>query len=192
MKVKLFFVSMLTVFLSMTISGALGAEPKDLIVKTNNDLTKITSKKKVNLEKIIAVLEKSTDFKSLSNGVLNKYCKKLTPEQCKELKSVFEELLKYSTSSKLSKYEAEKTDYLDETVKGSKAVVKTKVRADKRTVKINYELKKIGGKWKISNYIVDDVDTIKNYKKQFRKLFRKKTYEEIVSKLRKKIKKYKK
>ena len=69
---------------------------------------------------------------------------------------------------------------------------KTKVKSDNRSVKLNYEFKKIGSGWKIVNYIVDDVDTIRNYKKQFRRLFKKNTFEQIIKNLEKKIRKYKK
>ena len=75
------------------------------------------------MKKIIDVLEKYTSFEDLSNSVLDKYCKKLTDAQCTEIKGVFIELLKYSTSSKLSKYKVENTEYIGETIKSTTAVV---------------------------------------------------------------------
>lgn len=151
--------------------------------------------KKINSSKIkhnIAnVLEENTCFDCIASEVLDKYCKKLSDEQCKEIKEVFTEMLKYSTAEKLSMYSAEKIEYLGEESKGSSTIVKTKVISDNRTVKINYELKNINGQWKIVNYIVQDINTIKNYKKQFRTLFRKQSYDKIIKKLKSKLEEYK-
>jgi hypothetical protein len=44
----------------------------------------------------------------------------------------------------------------------------------------------------IVNYVVDDIDTIRNYKKQFMRLFAKKTFDQVMERLRKKIADYEK
>ena len=44
-----------------------------------------------------------------------------------------------------------------------------------------------GDTWVIVNYVVDDVDTVRNYRKQFTQLLAMKTFEQVMSQLEKKI-----
>jgi hypothetical protein len=42
----------------------------------------------------------------------------------------------------------------------------------------------------IVNYVVDDIDTVRNYKKQFMRLFARNTFDRVMERLRKKIAAY--
>ena len=54
------------------------------------------------------------------------------------------------------------------------------------TLDYHMELQQEG--WRIINYITDDVDTIRNYRKQFRRLFAENSFQEIMQRLTNKIK----
>ena len=55
-----------------------------------------------------------------------------------------------------------------------------------------YHLEHMSGKWMIVNFVVDDVSSIRNYKKQFLCLFYRCTLQEVIERLQKKIVEYEK
>jgi ABC-type transporter MlaC component len=55
---------------------------------------------------------------------------------------------------------------------------------------LNYLLERVDGQWLVHNYVVDDVNTIRNYTKQFIRLFARNTYDTIIRRLEKKIEEY--
>jgi phospholipid transport system substrate-binding protein len=190
MKVKLISISLVLLLVTTTMLFAANS-PISVIKQTNKDLTKKTDGKKADIEIIVDVLEQSTDFESIATSVLAKHCKKISKDECKRINEVFVELLKYSTAKKLRNSNENTTEYLSEKISKKSATVHTIVKSGKRKVKIDYQMESKDGSWKIINYIVDDIDTIKNYKKQFKRLFKKSSVDEIIAKLEKKIKKYK-
>ena len=88
-------------------------------------------------------------------------------------------------------YKSEKINYDKEEIKGNKATVKTTLVSRDKQVRIDYQLEKVGNKWQIVNYIVEDIDTVDNYKKQFTRMFKKDTFEKIINNLKQKTTTYK-
>ena len=91
----------------------------------------------------------------------------------------------------MGRYRAEGFRYLNEEVTGNKAIVKAIAFYKDDEVQLDYQFERgDSGQWKITNYILDDIDTVRNYKKQFTRLFAKKTFDKVVERLRKKIADY--
>lgn len=188
---KLQLTSLIAVIIALfAISQANAAAPNDLIKNSNKkiqDIIKSGAGQRANQEKIKGILESITDFNKIAEDVTSAQCRSLKPEQCKRFKSVFTELIKYSTAKKLSKYKADKIDYQKEEISGNHCTVKTVVYAKDKKANINYQMEKINNKWLITNYIVDDINTTGNYKKQFARLFKTKSFDQVISNLEQKV-----
>lgn len=187
---SIFALLMLAIF---TQSNA-AESPTDVIKNGNKKIAEAVSSTKNPAqltEKISAILADITNFNTLSNNVTAGFCKNLTADQCKLFNSSFIDLIKTSTASKLSKYKSEKINYDKEEIKGNKATVKTTLVSKDKQVRIDYQLEKVGNKWQIVNYIVEDIDTVDNYKKQFTRMFKKDTFEKIINNLKQKTTTYK-
>jgi len=141
-------------------------------------------------DEIYRVIDGVTDFEAMAGAAAERSCGDLTGEQCREFKDVFIELLRISSVKKLGRYRAESFDYLGERRDEGQAVVETSARFGEDTVSLVYYLTLGEGKWRITNYVVDDVDTVRNYRKQFKRLFRTKSYDEVVQRLRDRIASY--
>lgn len=139
---------------------------------------------------IYAAIDGVTDFESIASSVTSKFCRKLTEEQCRLFGDVFVRLLRTSSTRKLGRYRADRFEYHGEEGEGEAAVVRTTAYFGDDQVTLDYSLEKKGGKWVIVNYVVDDVDTIRNYRKQFTRLFSKKSFEQVIERLEKKIASY--
>ena len=138
-------------------------------------------------DEIFRIIDDVTDFEAMATAATERVCGDLTAEQCREFKDVFIELLRISSVKKLGRYRAESFEYLGERRDDGRAVVETTARFGEDDISLVYYLTFGEGKWRITNYVVDDVDTVRNYRKQFKRLFRTKSYDEVVQRLRDRI-----
>ncbi len=172
------------------------AAPSPLsVVKTSNTQVQniLKGKDKVDPateQKIYHIIDAVTSWSYISRNATAMSCRKLTSAQCKKFNRTFQKLLKVSSIKKTGRYRAEGFEYKGQRFYGSTAIVKTIAIYKKDRVALNYHLKKLGGRWVIINYVVDDVDTIRNYKKQFRLMFRRKSFNDVISILENRIKRY--
>jgi phospholipid transport system substrate-binding protein len=141
---------------------------------------------------LLAIIDDVTDFSAISSRVIERFCENLTPAQCENFDRVFQRLLRVSSIKKMGRYRAERFVYLEEEINEDTAIVKTLAYYEGDEVHLNYLLELEDGKWMIHNYIVDDVNTIRNYKKQFIRLFARNTFDAIIERLKQKIAEYEK
>lgn len=139
---------------------------------------------------LFAVIDPITEFDGMANTVLNPFCGKLAPGQCEEIKRTFARLLRLSSIKKLGRYRADRFDYDGEEITGEAAVVRTFAWYKQERIPLDYHLAQRPQGWVIANYVVDEVDTIRNYRKQFTRLFAQETYAQVHERLLRKISEY--
>ena len=175
-----------------------GATPMEVVKISNQQVTDHLKGSSQKMDpavekKVFAIIDEVTDFDLLADRVVTTFCPKLKPTQCKEFKQVFIELIRTSSVKKLGRYRADKFEYLGEEPLQEGVVVKTLAyyKADK--VELNYTLERRapGAPWKIANYVIDGVDTVRNYKKQFTRLLAQESFEKMIERLKRKIEEYK-
>jgi len=136
---------------------------------------------------LFKIIDGVTDFAAISARVTRPFCPKLSDAECRELDLTFQRLLRVSSIRKLGRYRADRFEYLGEEVKAGTALVQTLAYYQDERVRLNYELELGAGRWRIVNYIVDDIDTIRNYKKQLIRLFARNEARQVIERLQKKI-----
>lgn len=187
-------VTILSWTLLATAQLAAAATPREVLEQSNNQVLAIyASSERIDAEtesEIYRIIDGVTDYESIAGEVTSRFCQDLTEEECQRFKEVFIRLLRISSIKKLGRYRADSFDYLDEEIDGDKAVVRTVAYYNDEKVALDYVLESRKGMWRIVNYIVDDVDTIRNYRKQFRRLFAKKSYEQVIERLEERIASY--
>jgi phospholipid transport system substrate-binding protein len=184
-KLHLISIACIALFIALTANAA-GETPTDVIKKANGriaDIQKNNSERSAIAPLVEKVLESVTGFSTIADRVSGAICSS-DDAKCKEFNSAFENFLKASYAQKLSKYKSDKTDYLGESKKGSKTLVRTKVSSGNKSVKLDYELEKINKKWVITNYIFDDINTVENYKKQFKRMLKKDSMDKVIRNLK--------
>ena len=121
------------------------------------------------------IISGATDFSSMSGAVMSAFPRTMTASQRSEFRAAFEELLLLSSVKKMGRYRADRFEYGNQSINGNRAFVKTVAVYTKKDgrvdrVRLDYTLTLSGGRWMISNYAMDDVDTVRNYQRQFRVL----------------------
>ncbi len=174
----------------VAISAYAADSPMDVVKKSNDKVSAINAKhSKLDAkakEQMLYVISSVTSWSAMSDAVASRL-RDMDGKQKEEFKGKFEELLKVTSVNKLGRYRADKFEYTEEKIDGNKASVKTLAHYKKEKVELVYELEKIDGKWMIVNYIVDGVDTIRNYQKQFYRLLKKKSFEGVIDIIEKNI-----
>jgi len=186
--------SYLLIFLSMVFAQE--QNPLTVVRNSNQEVQNILKGKEIiNKEteaELLSIINGVTDFSAISRQVIERFCKNLTLAQCEKFDDVFQRLLRVSSIKKMGRYRAERFDYLGEEITGNTAIVKTIAYYEGDDFQLNYHLVSVQGQWMVHNYIVDDVNTIRNYTKQFIRLFARSTYEAIIRRLEQKIAEYEK
>lgn len=127
-----------------------------------------------------AVLERF-DFGEMARRSLATHWRDLTPQQQQEFANLFTDLLERSYVDKIENFSDEKIVYLAEQVDQDVATVKSKIVTKKnQEIPIDYKLLQRDGKWAVYDIIIEGVSLINNYRVQFNKIIRSKSYPELV------------
>lgn len=136
---------------------------------------------------LLRIIDEATDFTTISRRVTESFCEKLSAAECAEFAQTFRALLRASSTRKLGRYRADRFEYLGEDIGRDTATVRTVAFYKEDSVRLDYQLERSGDRWAIVNYLVDDVDTVRNYKKQFLRLFAKNDFGGVLERLKAKI-----
>jgi ABC-type transporter MlaC component len=170
--------------------------PREVVRRSNQNVQRIlTGRKTVDAEteaKLLEIIDGATDFRTMSQRVIQQFCQNLSKPQCETFDQVFRQLLRVSSLKKAGRYRADRFEYISEEMKENTAVVKTIAYYKEEKAQLDYYLEFKDEKWKIVNYVVDDIDTIRNYRKQFMRLFAKNSFDQVMERLRTKIAAYQK
>jgi len=136
--------------------------------------------------KVYAIMDEVTDFDRMSGAAIDGICE-AGDELCGEWKNVFSDLLRIRSIKGLGRYRADRFDYLGEEINGEQAVVNTLAYFEDEEYTLDYELELAGDQWVIVNYIVDDVDTVRSYRRRFERLLQGETVADVIQRLRDRI-----
>jgi phospholipid transport system substrate-binding protein len=162
------------------------------VVRTSNEAVLAIFKKHPTVDaavekELFAVIDGVTDYAALSSAAVDSFCPKLTAAQCATFKQTFTRLLRVSSIKKLGRYRADRFEYGGEEVAGASATVRTVAVFKEERVPLDYRMARGGSGWVIVNYVVDEVDTVFNYRKQFTQLLAKGTFDQLIARLESKI-----
>lgn len=194
MKMKLILFPLLCACFAFTLPvPARGGEVTEQVRKTVDEVVAIVADKelkkpeheKERRQRLKVAVEKIFDYEEMARRSLATHWKARTPAESKEFVQLYETLLENSYSSKIESYNQEKITYLNETVEGEYAEVKSKLTTAKRDeYALDYRLMNKGGKWLVYDVVIEGVSLVSNYRSQFNKIITNQGYGELVKKLR--------
>lgn len=125
------------------------------------------------------------DFQETAKRSLARHWQPRTPAERDEFVRLFADLLERSYISKIELYGGEKIAFLNDTVEGDQAVVRTKIVTKGGTdVPVDYRLLKRGERWLVYDVIIEGVSLVANYRTQFNKIIQTSSYAELVKKMK--------
>ena len=179
------------VLAALLVLGAQAATPLEVVRTSNEAVVAIFKKHPVvdaAVEKeLFAVIDGVTDYPALAGAAIDSFCPKMSPAQCSRFKETFTRLLRVSSIRKLGRYRADRFEYAGEEIAGAGATVRTFAFFKEEKVPLDYQMARRDSTWVIVNYVVDEIDTVRNYRKQFTQLLAKETVEQVIERLTRKI-----
>lgn len=142
-------------------------------------------------DKMKALISVRFDFREMSKRSLARHWKKRSPEEQDEFVDLFSDLLQHTYISKIEKYTDEKINYNKEVIrkKGKYSIVKTTILSKDITIPIDYRLIRKGDDWMIYDVLVEGVSLISNYRSQYNNILSRKSYAELIQKMKDKLEK---
>ena len=140
-------------------------------------------------DRIWPLVDEIFDYTALSQLALSRNWKKLNKEQHKEFTALFSKVLGNIYMGRLLKYTDEKVVFgKEKMLSEEKAEVETNIITASVEIPINYRLRLKKGEWQVYDVVIEGISMVKNYRSQFQQILSKKTPEELIEMLRKKVK----
>jgi phospholipid transport system substrate-binding protein len=131
------------------------------------------------------IAENIFDYQDTARRALGPHWAARTPEERREFVGIFADLLDHAYLSRIDLYQGEKVRYLDETVDGNQATVKTTLITPKGTaVPVDYRMHRLDDRWLVYDVVIEGVSLVANYRTQFNRIVRTESYAALVEKMR--------
>ncbi len=135
------------------------------------------------------VINESFDFDTIARIVMGRYWKKLDDQQKAEFIDTFSRLSISTYTAQFDSFSGETFEVLgDKEMKKGRILVKTKLITDDRVVPFNYVLHPVKDRWRIINVIADGISDLSLKRSDYSTIMKTEGFDELVRKLREKIK----
>src|SRR5574341_216459 len=170
------------------ISAARAGEPFEVVKVAGDKALQILKdpklqpkeKKKERIERLKEIVDPLFDYEEMARRALGPHWRRRTPQEQQEFVKLFREFLEKIYSEKVDLYAGERVVYGRETVEDDYAQVDTVlVNTKGEEVSVVYRLRRVGGKWKVYDAVVENISVVSNYRSQFDRVISKSSFDEL-------------
>ncbi len=188
-------IALLSIVFIFVVSNAMASEPLqtvktgvDRVIKVLKDpALKSQDKAKQRKEALREAVSGILDFREMAKRSLARQWRKLSDKQKGEFVELYRGLIERTYLKKIEAYQNEKIIYKGQRIRGKYAIVKTLVVTSKQTeIPVDYKLLKKGDNWIVYDVIIEGVSLVNNYRRQFKSIIRRSSYDGLVKMLREK------
>lgn len=160
------------------------------IITILNDPSYKTGQEKVaQRNKIWRIARPIFNFDEISRRVVGKPWNNFSPDEKKRFSVVFSDFLGFTYIDKLQgEFNQVQIDFAKELVRGSKAIVRTRLRRKNLEIPIDYRMHRVDESWKIYDILLEDgLSLVKNYRVQFTSILKDNTPAQLIEQLERKL-----
>ena len=169
-----------------TATAAIKNTIKQMFVILNDEELKAPGKAEERRQQLEKVIGNRIAYDEMAKRSLGPQWAQLNEEERQEFVRLYAQLLRDTYSSRFDRYTDEKVEFLQETLQGDYAEVRTRLTSSKFNLDVDYRMLQRAGDWRVYDIVVDGISLVHSYREQFTKIIRTYSYEELVSKLRQK------
>ena len=137
-------------------------------------------KKKERVERLKEIANPLFDYEEMARRSLGPHWRRRTAQEQQEFVTLFRDYLEKVYSDKLDMYAGEKVIYRRETVEDDYAQVETAfVNSKGEEYSVVYRLRRISGKWKVYDALIENISVVNNYRSQFDRVISKSSFDEL-------------
>lgn len=169
-----------------TATAAIKSTIKQMLVILNDKELKAPDRAEERRQQLEKVIGNRIAYDEMAKRSLGPQWEQLNEEERQEFVRLYAQLLRDTYSSRFDRYSDEKVEFLQETLQGDYAEVRTKLTSSKFSLDVDYRMLQRAGDWRVYDIVVDGISLVHSYRGQFTKIIRTYSYEELVAKLRQK------
>jgi len=169
-----------------TATAAIKNTIKQMFVILNDEELKAPGRAEERRQQLEKVIGNRIAYDEMARRSLGPQWAQLNEEERQEFVRLYAQLLRDTYSSRFDRYSDEKVEFLQETLQGDYAEVRTRLTSSKFNLDVDYRMLQRAGDWRVYDIDVDGISLVHSYREQFTKIIRTYSYEELVSKLRQK------
>jgi phospholipid transport system substrate-binding protein len=158
----------------------------DRVIKTLEDPQLKQESKVLERRKAVrSIADEIFDFGETAKRSLGRHWQARTPSEREEFVQLFSDLLERSYISKIELFNGERVTYVNETIDGDTATVRTRLVTKQATeIPVEYRMLKRGERWLVYDVIIEGVSLVANYRTQFNKIIQTSSYQDLVKKMK--------
>jgi phospholipid transport system substrate-binding protein len=186
---------LLTADLSIAVNKSMGPMEtlqgsfNQIITILNDPSYKAGQEKVAQRNKIWRIARPIFNFDEISRRVVGKPWNNFSPDEKKRFSVVFSNFLGFTYIEKLQgEFNQVQIDFAKELVRGSKAIVRTRLRRKNLEIPIDYRMHRVDESWKIYDILLEDgLSLVKNYRVQFTSILKDNTPAQLIEQLERKL-----
>ena len=186
---------LLTADLSIAVNKSMGPMEtlqgsfNQIITILNDPSYKAGQEKVAQRNKIWRIARPIFNFDEISRRVVGKPWNNFSPDEKKRFSVVFSNFLGFTYIDKLQgEFNQVQIDFAKELVRGSKAIVRTRLRRKNLEIPIDYRMHRVDESWKIYDILLEDgLSLVKNYRVQFTSILKDNTPAQLIEQLERKL-----
>ncbi len=132
------------------------------------------------------VADQMFDWSAMAREALGDYWAKRNADERSEFARLFVNLFEGGYLSKIRLAEADKFEYLGDTVQGDEAVVRTRVvTRNGMAIPVSYRARREeAGRWRVYDLDVEGISLVRNYRSQFDSIIRRTSFEQLLARMK--------
>ena len=138
-------------------------------------------------DRIGSMVKARFDFRTMAQGILAVNWKKASEQERDRFIELFSELLEVTYRERIDAYNNERVEYLEEEVRGNKAVVDTKVVTTDVEIPVQYKLLNREGTWMAYDVVIEGVSLVRNYRDSYKDIVSREGMDGLLAKMEQKI-----
>ena len=186
---------LLTADLSIAVNKSMGPMEtlqgsfNQIITILNDPSYKAGQEKVAQRNKIWRIARPIFNFDEISRRVVGKPWNNFSPDEKKRFSVVFSNFLGFTYIDKLQgEFNQVQIDFAKELVRGSKAIVRTRLRRKNLEIPIDYRMHRVDESWKIYDILLEDgLSLVKNYRAQITSILKNNTPAQLIEQLERKL-----
>jgi phospholipid transport system substrate-binding protein len=135
-------------------------------------------------KQIRAVANEVFDWPETGKRALGVKAQACSAQQREEFSPLFTDLIERSYVSKLELYSGERIAYTGESSEGDQSTVRSKITTKSGDIPIDYQMHKVGDRWRVYDVAIERVSLVANYRSQFNKIIQQSNCGELIKKLK--------
>lgn len=152
-------------------ASAADMSPTDRVRSAVTDILKVLKNENLNRDQRWAevgrVVDSGFDFRSMSQSILATNWRTATVEEKRQFVEFFSQYLEATYREKIEAYTNQRIDYVNESIRGDRAVVDTLILTDSTQIPVTYKLKLNEDGWFAYDVVIEGVSLVNNYRSTF-------------------------